>query len=515
MTGAWGYDWLKTPTPEDVSLLVEEMVTRGILPDCFSMVGTRDDVNQEARMAWIEVFNSGHHNVLYTLHCRCFLTSKEEQSSEVCSSPPAPSQPCCKVGPQKPPNSSSPCAPPACRSTLLHHKGGGGSGVVEDKFDNRHIPGQILLRLALPVDPYFHVESGVATAHFARVRGIPVPRIYAYDSSAVNCLGIEWQLVEKIPEADCNFIDTIVEEEEEALGPTRPYSRTRRSAAWTRLGRQLEETVALLRSEGHHSSRGRSSDACFDRIGSLYWDFEKRDFVLGPVSDRRFTEGRRILYYQRHDGDRGDPKFPMQRGPFRSVREYLNAALALHLQEANDESLRVGDGQPNPSKGPDSSEVDDTTTETTSAPSGETDTNASSGDDDNRPQGWYTEADVEIVHDQVSKLRDIIIPWLLAKLRPEQQERMRTYISHRSLHNENLLVSRRAQTRLERDEVSINVLGEEYGISAVLDWEHIVALPDVSSLETIILTRSLRIHLPIDTPVANSALYSTSLTPSK
>lgn len=361
---------------------------------------------------------------------------------------------------------------------MLYHSGCGGSGSEEVKSNNCHIPGEILLRLALPLDPYFHVESDVATAHFARVRGIPVPRIYTYDSSAINCLGLEWQLVERISEADVNFIDDILREEKKALrkcGRKLCKNPTGRSEAWTRLGRQLEETLALLRPGAHHSHQGQSSGACFDGIGSLYWDFERRDFVLGPVVARIFTKGRRILYHQRHDGDGGDPKLPLHRGPFRSVSEYLNAALTMYLEESNDENLRVDEGQPNLSESPASSEAGSTTPTTTAM----TDTESSSEDDDDLPPNWYTEADVEVIHDQVSKLRDIVVPWLVAKLPPEQQGRMRTYISHPDLHVDNLMVSRRIQDQVDGDGARSHVLGEEYAITAIIDWEHTVAFPDL------------------------------------
>lgn len=484
VSGIWSYRWLETPTFDDATLLVEEMVLRNILPECFSMVGTRGGGEQEKRSARIEVFSNGSHNRLYKLQCRCFPTSKEEQVAQASSSPPVLSQSCYKAESQRPLNTSSPNTPSACKSTLLYHSGCGDSG-VGDKF-NRHIPAKILLRLALPLDPYFHMESDVATAHFARVCGIPVPRIYAYDSSAVNCLGIEWQLVQKIPDPEINFVDDILDEEKEFLAMCGKDQPEGQSTAWTRLGRQLEQTLALSRSGSHHPHRGQKSGASFNKIGSLYWDFEKCDFVLGPVVDRTFTNGRRILYHQRHAGDSGDPKLPLHRGPFGSVREYVDAALTMFLREAHDESLRVVEDQPRRPKSPaPSSEAENGTETTTSA----TDTESSSEDDEESPRNWYTEADVEIIHDQVSKLRDIVVPWLVAKLPPEQQGRMRTYISHPDLHVDNLRVSRRAQDQDQvdgdgdgdGDGASINILGEEYSISAVLDWEHTVALPDVSS----------------------------------
>lgn len=484
VAGIWDYEWLKHPTIDDVSLLVEEMVLHGILPECFSAY----DGDQEAATARIDPFNSGANNKLYTLRCRCRSTRRGEQAVVAGSLPQDLSQSSSDIESQRPLNSNIPLTPSDCRSTLLHHDGGCDR---QDSCSGSHIPGEVLLRLSLSLDPYFHTESEVATAHFARVRGVPVPRIYAYDSSAVNCLGIEWQLVEEIPEPDANFVSKIMTEESNvpwARGSPPPGVNTGPSAAWTRLGHQLEETLAFLRSEGRHSHRGQSSGACFDKIGSLYWDYEKHDFVLGPVSNHYFIRGRRILYYQGHDRDGGDPRFPLLRGPFGSVSEFLNAMLTVWIRESGDEALRVDDDQPYPPTSPASSEANDNTATTTATPYSVTDADDSS-EYEEPSQPWYTKAHAEMVHDQVSKLRDIIIPWLVAKLTPGQQERMRTYISHPDLSCSNLLVSRRAQTQMDGDGDGdgdrINVLGEEYAISAILDWEHTVALPDVSSFQVL------------------------------
>lgn len=295
--GLWTYDWLKKPTPDDVSLLVEEMVLQRILPGCFS----GDGGDQEAATARTDPFNSGDHKELYTLRCRCCPTSQEKQAAFAGLSPRDLSRPSSGIESQRPLNSSSPLTPSGCCSTLLHHDG---SGDGKDSCNGSHIPGEVLLRPSLPLDPYSHMESDVAIAHAIEVRGVPVPRIYAYDSSAINFLGIEWQIVENISEPVADLLDQIISEEHKVLWA---YGRppagigTGRSAAWTRLGRQLEETLALSRSEENRSYRGQSSGACFDKMGSLYWDFEKHDFFLGPVTERYFTSGRRILYQQRHD----------------------------------------------------------------------------------------------------------------------------------------------------------------------------------------------------------------------
>ena len=56
---------------------------------------------------------------------------------------------------------------------------------------------ELVLRLALPVYPYFKVESDVATTEIVRhFTNIPVPIVYCYDSSANNSMLLEWMLME-------------------------------------------------------------------------------------------------------------------------------------------------------------------------------------------------------------------------------------------------------------------------------------------------------------------------------
>ena len=56
-----------------------------------------------------------------------------------------------------------------------------------------------IMRVSLPVDPYFKTASEVATLQFVRKNtSIPVPRVIAFDSSADNELGFEWILKTKL-----------------------------------------------------------------------------------------------------------------------------------------------------------------------------------------------------------------------------------------------------------------------------------------------------------------------------
>lgn len=58
---------------------------------------------------------------------------------------------------------------------------------------------EYLIRVALPVEPFYKTESEVATMEYVtRNSPLPVPRVVAYDSNASNELGFEWILMEKV-----------------------------------------------------------------------------------------------------------------------------------------------------------------------------------------------------------------------------------------------------------------------------------------------------------------------------
>ncbi|KAH9989589.1 hypothetical protein BJV77DRAFT_948271, partial [Russula vinacea] len=66
--------------------------------------------------------------------------------------------------------------------------------------DSGAAPESFIMRVILPVDPYFKTASEVATLQFVRKNtSIPVPRVIAFDSSADNELGFEWILMTKLP----------------------------------------------------------------------------------------------------------------------------------------------------------------------------------------------------------------------------------------------------------------------------------------------------------------------------
>ena len=104
-----------------------------------------------------------------------------------------------------------------------------------------------LLRVALPLVPYYRIESEAAVlSYLKRNTSIPVARVIAWNSSAATDLGFEWILLEKIEGV--------------------PLYDIWRTVPW---GSKLDIVLALA------PLLGQLRDHKFDRIGSLY--FKGRD----------------------------------------------------------------------------------------------------------------------------------------------------------------------------------------------------------------------------------------------
>ncbi|KAF2838287.1 hypothetical protein M501DRAFT_869907 [Patellaria atrata CBS 101060] len=61
------------------------------------------------------------------------------------------------------------------------------------------VPKELVLRFIFPVQPWYKVHSEVATMEYVRIHtSIPLPKVYAFDSSTDNPLGLEWILMGKV-----------------------------------------------------------------------------------------------------------------------------------------------------------------------------------------------------------------------------------------------------------------------------------------------------------------------------
>ncbi|KAF2416322.1 hypothetical protein EJ08DRAFT_600604, partial [Tothia fuscella] len=56
-----------------------------------------------------------------------------------------------------------------------------------------------IFRIPLPVNPWYKMQSEVATMEYVRQNtSIPIPKLYVFESSMENELGFEWMIMEKV-----------------------------------------------------------------------------------------------------------------------------------------------------------------------------------------------------------------------------------------------------------------------------------------------------------------------------
>jgi hypothetical protein len=134
---------------------------------------------------------------------------------------------------------------------------------------------------------------------------IPVPRVYAYDSSADNQLGYEWILMEKIENA-CSFSDAQLD-----MSMDQKLELSRTVATW------VHELNALR----------------FESIGGLYFSSrldsdDEPTFRLGPPVHQTYMGDWRLDY-------------PIPRGPFATPAELIRSLIACYQAEAKDARQRL------------------------------------------------------------------------------------------------------------------------------------------------------------------------------
>ena len=139
------------------------------------------------------------------------------------------------------------------------------------------------------MDPYYKTESDVSTTEFVRhFTSIPVPKIFAYNSSTDNTLGLEWTFLE-------DSWDTLNYETRSGLART--------VADWT------AQLVGITS----------------NKTGSLYLQYSEENlkFFVGRTVNSLPTQEHRLLY-------------DSFRGPFVSLDEYYAAVLEVFSQYFED-----------------------------------------------------------------------------------------------------------------------------------------------------------------------------------
>lgn len=124
-----------------------------------------------------------------------------------------------------------------------------------------------VLRVGLPVDPWYKVESEVSTMFYiSQNTTIPIPRVFAFCPTMDNPIRFEWIVMEKMPGV--------------------PFSAICGSNT---LSREQEKGDLLQVAEWIHQIESLR----FDEIGSIFCDWEKGTFEVKKVVDPFFMyEGR-------------------------------------------------------------------------------------------------------------------------------------------------------------------------------------------------------------------------------
>lgn len=177
------------------------------------------------------------------------------------------------------------------------------------------LPEIVVLRIGWPLAPKVKLESDVATMTFARREaGLPVPRVFWYDSSAENPWQLEWAVLE--------YVDGKVFQDADSLW-NNPTCATMKKVA---------ELIA-----GHCNRLTTCRN--FDKIGSLYfndWEWNTRGpmgidgYVVGPSAEVDFWGSPRA-YYQ-----------DLDRGPWDSVEGYMSALVDVHIRDAENKDIPDG-----------------------------------------------------------------------------------------------------------------------------------------------------------------------------
>ncbi|KAL2760966.1 hypothetical protein ACRALDRAFT_1059315 [Sodiomyces alcalophilus JCM 7366] len=159
------------------------------------------------------------------------------------------------------------------------------------------LPRVLILRFTAPIDPFYQTESEVSTMWWLASKvGVPVPQVFYFDSTAKNVTKLEWILMEYIEG------DTL----EDLTDRTKPTISN-------------DKKMAVGAEISHHLQKVRGFR--FNKIGSLYCDWDRGDFHVGPLVDFEYFEGRRL-------------DFPALRGPFDSISEYFRSLMDIQQLEA-------------------------------------------------------------------------------------------------------------------------------------------------------------------------------------
>ena len=226
-------------------------------------------------------------------------------------------------------------------------------------------PTSYMFRITLPTDPFFKVESEVATLDFVRAKtSIPVAQVIAWDSNWDTDLGFEWLLTEMIKGVTLHSIWRLVPWERKLLLTevvARMTVQLQRhefdsiGSLYFPSALQMGNDERELRFQVNNA--GYTDDRFVDVVGSEKVEIEKS--TIGSISPTNSLENRSSLAAPIEDetnhghdlepttdftvGHMFDEVFvsesrvylPSNRGPFQSSLEWMQAAVAMQVEYIN------------------------------------------------------------------------------------------------------------------------------------------------------------------------------------
>lgn len=353
---------------------------------------------------------------------------------------------------------------PSSSTPVATHKG-------ED--DAVKLPQKFILRIGQPRDPFFKIESEVATMCFARDHGVPAPEVYYFDSSAVNPLGVEFIIMEIVDGKSSH------DWEWDGAGPGEDYSTFK------------ERKREALKQLDHYLKR--LEEIPFDAIGSIYYDWAgDAGYFIGPMVDYHLT------------AEPWASVHGVNRGPFPDMKSFLEATLHMWEREATDDRLLF-----DPGTAKDNAPVRPADGSLT------TDPRAVICTKHTEERNWYQREHfdtmkrrVDLMRNKLFPLLDKHMPWILdpasgANDGPEDlltppsptpsmtpRSFLQPHIFHHDLHLGNMMVDPPTGT-----------------IVAIIDWEGTIALPGPARLPITLATDEMGHDLGWDASSSTSLFW--------
>lgn len=203
------------------------------------------------------------------------------------------------------------------------------------------------MKVVLPVDPWYKTESEVATMRFVRrVTKLPVPEVFAYQSTRDNPIRFEWILMEKMPGKPYSDVWTTIpwEAKEKMIRQIAQAQAELFKYEFKGIGNLYEPSWSCDPIPTPETQPSQVPSTKQDTLQALQYSTDgASDWPNGGHLKRSLNGVSRIVSVPFFWGDHLQQRIP--RGPFHSVEDWFAARLAIVQNEfeAIVERLSVGE----------------------------------------------------------------------------------------------------------------------------------------------------------------------------